>query len=196
MPRARHYVNPKETGVPCFVTTTALDFAHVFHRPEIRDEMVRVIARECRLARAALYAYVVMPHHIHMIVRPHETKTTSHFMNVFKRESSRTIMPLLTPAEIARFGEQRGLNGNTFWQRSFSSIVITSEAMAGQKAEYIHQNPVRAGYAETPEAYRWSSASLYLQGVLDEAHGLELSALPDSLKPEELGDCERELGEA
>ncbi|MFI5386495.1 MAG: hypothetical protein ACHQ50_10290 [Fimbriimonadales bacterium] len=71
MGQYKHYVNCKDPGLPLFITTTVLDFVHAFHRAEPRDAMVFAIAHECKVARATLYGYVVMPHHVHLLVRPH-----------------------------------------------------------------------------------------------------------------------------
>src|SRR4051812_29470269 len=105
--RYRHYHNTPEPGVTLFITTTVLDFVHAFRRPEPRDQMVLFIARECRLARAALYAYAVMPHHIHMVVRLHETMNGPRFMMVFKRQTGEAISKFLTEAELRQFDQQR-----------------------------------------------------------------------------------------
>ncbi len=182
MARYRHYRNPKQAGVPVFVTTTVLDFIHAFHREQVRDAMVFHLLRECRLQKAVLYGYVVMPHHLHLLLRPAPDDSISAFMKLFKPNTSREILKLLTPAETAMFDEQRGLNGNTFWQRSFRSIVIESEEMLQQKVAYIHQNPVRAGYVETEEDYRWSSARGYLSGLVSETSGIDYVRAADSLK--------------
>jgi hypothetical protein len=41
--------------------------------------------------------------------------------------------------------------------------------MAWQKLEYIHQNPVKAGFVEKPEDYLYSSARNYygIKGLID-----------------------------
>jgi putative transposase len=186
----RHYRNSDQCGQTMFITTTVLDFVHAFHREDVRDAMVFGIAQECRLARAALYAYVVMPHHVHLLVRMHETMNVRQFMNVFKRESSRAIVRLLSEGELEQFEQQRGLNGNTFWQRSFRSIVVEGEQMFWQKTGYIHANPVEAEYAERPEDYRWSSAGLIVRGLLSFESGLPYDAVVESLRPISGGACE------
>lgn len=168
----KHWVNCKEPGVTLFITTTVLDFVHAFHRPEIRDEMVLQIARECRLARAALYGYVVMPHHIHLVARMHEKMNGPDFMRVFKRRTGDGIRKLLSETELRQFDQQIGLNGNTFWKYSFRSVVIENEDMFWQKMEYTHYNPVVAGYSESPELYPWSSAQLVVAGHLSMDAGL------------------------
>jgi REP element-mobilizing transposase RayT len=181
MARYRHYRNPKDLGVPLFITTTVLDFVHAFYSKEARDAMVFAIARECRILRATLYGYVVMPHHVHLLIRPHPKMNGPQFMQVFKKKSGEAIVKLLGEAELHQFDQQRGLNGNTFWQYSFRSIVIESERMFWQKMNYIHMNPVEAGYVETPEAFRWSSARLVGEGLLSHESGLAYDEVVKSL---------------
>jgi putative transposase len=177
----KHYRNSKEPGVPLFVTTTVLDFVHAFRRPEIRDAMVRLLASECRRMQAALYGYAVMPHHLHLLVRPRDDMNGPQFMQVLKKKSGEAILPRLTLEERREFDQQRGLNGNTFWKYSYRSVVVRDEAMYEQKMHYIHQNPVLAGYVEAPEDYRWSSARLVMQDLLDRELGLSYEAVVRSV---------------
>jgi putative transposase len=55
------------------------------------------------------------------------------------------------------------------WQEGFHPQLIGSETMLQQKIEYLHYNPVRAGLAEKPEDWLYSSARNYagLPAVLD-----------------------------
>jgi putative transposase len=182
MARYRHYENSKEPGVTLFITTTVLDFVHAFRRDEPRTAMALEIALECKLLRARLYGYVVMPHHVHMVVGMHEKMNGPRFMRHLKRESSPSILKLLTEEELRAFDEQRGLNGNTFWKYSFRSIVLESEAMFWQRMNYLHMNPVKAGYVESPEDYRWSSARLVVAGHLCLEKGLPYEAVVRSLQ--------------
>lgn len=45
------------------------------------------------------------------------------------------------------------------------SQIIQGDAMLRLKVEYIHNNPVRRGYVDAPEHWRWSSAQNYLRGT-------------------------------
>jgi len=103
-------------------------------------------------------------------------------MEKFKPNTGDAVARILSPSELSQFDQQRGLNGNTFWQRSFRGLQIESEAMFWQKAGYIHNNPVEAGYVTEPERYCWSSASLYLKGGLSRETGLSYDAVVDSLR--------------
>jgi putative transposase len=59
------------------------------------------------------------------------------------------------------------------WQERFASFIM-DETHCLVAARYIELNPVRAGLAETPEGYAWSSAQAHLRGEDD---GLVKAAL-------------------
>ena len=48
------------------------------------------------------------------------------------------------------------------WKRNSLSIELSSVKVFQQKLNYIHYNPVKAGLCNLPEAYRYSSAWLYV----------------------------------
>jgi len=60
-------------------------------------------------------------------------------------------------------------------------VVIESEEMFWQKMEYMHLNPVKAGYVECAEDYRSSSARLVLAGKLSRQTGLACDDVVKSL---------------
>jgi hypothetical protein len=48
-----------------------------------------------------------------------------------------------------------------FWQEGSHAEMVFSEAVMREKLEYIHQNPVKRGYVDVPEHWRYSSARDY-----------------------------------
>jgi putative transposase len=54
------------------------------------------------------------------------------------------------------------------WQEGSHPEVIVSERILEQKLLYMHYNPVRRGYVENPEDWRYSSARNYagMEGLL------------------------------
>lgn len=50
---------------------------------------------------------------------------------------------------------------NQFWQHGNHPIELYDSQMLEQKLEYIHNNPVKHGFANSQEAYNWSSALDY-----------------------------------
>ena len=61
------------------------------------------------------------------------------------------------------------------WQEGFHPKQITSDEMFRQKVEYIHYNPVKRGYVELPEYWRYSSAGDILSG---EAGPISIEPVP------------------
>ena len=51
-----------------------------------------------------------------------------------------------------------------FWIEGFHPELIQGHDMMKQKVNYIHENPVRAGYVEKAEDWIYSSASNYING--------------------------------
>jgi hypothetical protein len=66
------------------------------------------------------------------------------------------------------------LNSNNddfqLWQQNNHPLVLNNPEIAHQKLDYIHYNPVEAGFVLLPEDYLYSSAKDYYtttKGLLD-----------------------------
>ncbi len=81
-----------------------------------------------------------MPDHVHLLLTP-TAKTISEAMNLIKGGFSRRL-------------------ASTFpvWQRGFADHLVQSADDFTTRRDYIHQNPVRAHLATSPELYPYSSA--------------------------------------
>ena len=55
------------------------------------------------------------------------------------------------------------------WEEGSHPQLIESETVMRQKLDYIHQNPVKRGYVDLPEHWRYSSARNYLgqEGLIE-----------------------------
>ena len=55
------------------------------------------------------------------------------------------------------------------WQEGIQPKLIQNDAMMKDKIEYIHNNPVKRGYVDEAQHWRYSSARDYegLKGLLD-----------------------------
>ena len=69
--------------------------------------------------------------------------------------------------------QQIGLNGRSFWKRSFRFTVLATPKVFWQKVRYTHLNPVRAGYRDREEDYPWSSKRFWEAGLWSEDAGLD-----------------------
>lgn len=60
-------------------------------------------------------------------------------------------------------------NDFQLWQHNYHPIELDSNKLIDQKLDYIHHNPVKAGFVNRPEHYLFSSARNYagLQAVIE-----------------------------
>jgi putative transposase len=107
-----------------------------------------------------LHAFVVMPNHFHLILTVPEGATLERAMQFIKGGFSYQAGKLL------------GVR-HAIWQKSFVDRRVRDCAELEKYTTYIHQNPVKAGLADTAERYRYSSLNPAF--VMDE--------LPQRLKP-------------
>jgi putative DNA methylase len=91
-----------------------------------------------------LHSYVVMPNHVHLLVTP--AVPVSKLMHSLKCFTAREANRLL------------GLTGTSFWQDESYDRLVRDAAEFRRIVRYIEWNPVNAGLAAGPEAFRWSSA--------------------------------------
>ena len=63
----------------------------------------------------------------------------------------------------------KGDRAYQFWQEGSHPEWIQNDEMMRQKVNYIHENPVKRGYVDLPEHWRYSSARNYLgqSGLLE-----------------------------
>jgi len=110
-----------------------------------------------------LWAYVLMPEHVHVIVRPYrEEYSVSKILNSMKQPVSRRATNHLrrhNPEGLKELATGQKARPYRFWQpgggydRNIAGVPALQAAI-----EYIHANPVRRGLVESPTDWEWSSA--------------------------------------
>ena len=103
--------------------------------------------------RVEIWAYCLMPNHVHMIAVPESEEGLRAAIGEAHRRYTRHI----------NFRE--GWRGY-LWQGRFASFPMDERYLL-IAAKYIELNPVRAGMVEEPWEYRWSSAWAHIRGVDD-----------------------------
>jgi REP element-mobilizing transposase RayT len=98
-------------------------------------------------ARIHLHAIVVMPDHVHILLSPLRDEKGWPFPLV-------DILQCLKSATAHRINKLLGISGPVWEEESFDHVLRSDESLK-EKAEYIRQNPVRAGLVQRPEKYRW-----------------------------------------
>lgn len=162
-----------ETNLPHFMTCTVLHWIPVFTRPDtvhILLDSLRHMSRD----GFKLYAWVALENHIHLIAQSNDLRRD---MARFKSYTAKQILIYLESEGVKRVLDQlafykkahKGDRAYQFWQEGGHPEWIQNEVILRQKIEYIHANPVKRGYVDLPEHWRYSSARDYLgqQGLID-----------------------------
>lgn len=98
-------------------------------------------------SRIHLHAMVVMPDHVHLLLRPLRDENSWPFPLV-------DILQCFKGATAHRINKMLGTSGPVWEEESFDHVLRSDESLK-QKCEYIQQNPVRAKLVRRPEEYRW-----------------------------------------
>jgi len=165
MPRSRYRV--VEPGSPHFLTATINHWLPVFTRPETVEVVLdswRFLQRE---AGFVLFGYVILENHLHLIaasddlsrdMQRFKSYTAKGIIDSLERQGARRLLELL--AWLKR--DYKTESQYQVWEEGSHPQRIESEAVMRQKLDYIHQNPVKRGYVDRPEHWRYSSARDYL----------------------------------
>ncbi len=129
-----------------------------------------------------LYAYVILENHIHLVA---EAPDLSGCMQSFKQYTARRLIALAESTgkewQLHQFDyckkAYKDRSRYQVWQEGVHPQLIQGDDMLRQKMVYIHNNPVRRGYVDRPEHWRYSSARNYECG---DHSVFEIDALPRS----------------
>jgi REP element-mobilizing transposase RayT len=112
-----------------------------------------------------LLAFVVMPNHVHVVLRPLEEKNGEQIKPAdSKANDAPRYIPLhritqsLKGYTAREANRQLGRTGQTFWQEESYDHWVRDEAELGRIITYVESDPVRSGLVTRPEEWRWSSA--------------------------------------
>jgi putative transposase len=114
---------------------------------------INLVAMIKERAGVDVWAYCLMPNHVHLVVVPKRPDSLCHLFRNAHREYAR------------RINEREGWQGH-LWQERFHSFVM-DEAHLMATVRYVELNPVRAGLCDRPNDWRWSSVHAHLKGQND-----------------------------
>ena len=126
------------------------------HRPTFftsQDRRVYLDLVRTNLADTGLHllSYCLMSNHVHLVAQPDAADSLA---VLFRRVHGR----------YAQYLNARRRRSGHLWQNRFFSCPLASDAHLWTALRYVERNPVRAGLADRPEAYPWSSARAHLTG--------------------------------
>jgi len=160
--KLKHYDNDGRARFITFCTHKRLPLLTNNKFRQIIIDSFKLIREEYNLK---LIAYVIMPEHIHLVILPSDDTLIGGVIGNIKKAFARKIHKLLSSNNsdlIHKLTVTR--NGNkrfALWQRRCYDHNCRSENSLWQKIDYCHNNPVKRGLVQTPEAWQWSSYRWY-----------------------------------
>jgi putative transposase len=158
------------TDHPYFLTLTVVGWIDVFTRKIYNDKIIESLMFCVNHKGLEIFAYVIMPSHVHLVVRSLAGNLPG-IIRDFKSFTAKEIIKLIEnePGESRREWllymfkfHARNYKRNKqyiFWQKTNHSIELSYPEIMNQKIEYIHNNPVEAGYVTEPEKWNYSSVN-------------------------------------
>lgn len=151
-----------------FLTFQVVGWVDVFSRQCYRDLIIDNLDY-CRNNKGLnLHAYVIMTNHIHLVVS-HRNKDLSGWVRDFKKHIAKEVFKMIDEVNESRREWMRIVFSHhgkysprnvlkQFWTQENHAVELYNNDLMDTRVNYIHQNPVRAGWVQNAEDYLYSSA--------------------------------------
>jgi len=137
-------------GYPHHVTQRGNRRLPTFFSDDDYEAYLALMAEQCAACGVAIWAWCLMPNHVHLIAVPKTAEALARAVGEAHRRYTR------------RINFREGWRGY-LWQGRFGSFVMQRRhALAAVR--YVERNPVRAGLVRRAWAWPWSSARAHVQG--------------------------------
>jgi len=168
---SRHYKIRNQSKL-YFLSFATVNWIDVFIRPVYKDIVVDSLNYCIEQKGLEVYAWCIMSSHVHLIIGT-QGNPMEDIIRDLKRHTAKAILKAIAEngQESRRewmlwlFGRAGKRNSNNqqyqFWQQHNQPIELNTNFLLDQKLNYIHQNPVEAGFVREPEDYPYSSATDY-----------------------------------
>ena len=151
-----------------YLTFSCFQRRPFLNRDRTRGWMVDAIALTRERHQLDLWAWVIMPEHVHLLLHPREADyNISAILSTLKQPVSKRAI-LFVNQEAPAFAkwmldrQPNGKETQRFWQRGGGyDHNLWTPAKVWEKIDYMHANPVRRGLVERADDWKWSSYGDY-----------------------------------
>lgn len=170
-------------GIPHHITQRGNRRLTTFFQDEDYQAYIALMAEWCHKCQVEIWAYCLMPNHVHLIAVPKTEEGLRRGIGEAHRRYSR------------RINFREGWRGH-LWQGRFSSFPM-DELHLLAAARYVENNPLRANLVPEPSLWPWSSARAHLakqdDALVKVAPLLEMVGDWGKFLAEEDGDSEKSI---
>ncbi|MBR1137581.1 MULTISPECIES: transposase [Bradyrhizobium] len=137
-------------GLPHHVTQRGNGRARTFFGDDDYALYRDLLATHCQAADVAVWAWCLMPNHVHLILVPSDADGLRRALSRVHRVYAGII-------------QARRKRSGHFWQGRFGAVAM-DEAHLAAALRYVSLNPVRARLVTRAQDWAWSSTRAHLRG--------------------------------
>lgn len=161
-----------DQSYPHFVSFSVVHWIDLFTRPVYQEVIVDSLEYCQKNKGLIVYAWCIMTNHIHLIIGTRD-KPMQDILRDFKSFTSRKLKEMIENNRsesrkkwmlwMMRNSGVRNSNNDEWqlWQQNNNPVELSTNKMVDQRLDYLHQNPVKAGFVFKPESWVYSSAVDY-----------------------------------
>ena len=154
-----------EIGEVFFWTATINNWQHLLKEDGFKEVIIQSLRTLSERGLADIFAFVIMPNHIHLIWRTNSLNGKETVQASFLKFTAHTFKKMLSGenAELSKYAVDAHNKKYEFWQRDSLAVHLYSRQVMLQKLHYIHLNPLASHWnlANNPWDYYYSSARYY-----------------------------------
>jgi len=157
-----------------FLTCTILHWLPLFTNKESVQIVIDSFKYLQKHDNLTIFAYVILENHLHLVassddigksMQKFKSYSAYRLLELLKEQNAKTLLTQLA------FHKKAHKTHTTYqvWEEGFHPKLIQSEKMMIEKIKYIHHNPVKRGYIDEAEHWRYYSARDYkgIDGLLE-----------------------------
>jgi putative transposase len=159
-----------EIGELFFWTATINNWQNLLLNDSYKQIIINSLTYLSAKQKLDVFAFVIMPNHIHLIWRINEMNGKETTQGSFLKYTAHEFKKLLlsnNDAALNDFAVKAANKKYEFWQRDSLAIHLYSKQVAFQKLDYIHANPLSGKWQLVTDMcdYKYSSAKFYEEGI-------------------------------
>lgn len=169
-----------DAAYPHFITSTIVHWIPVFCRDDYFRVLVDSLAYCAKSKGVHIHGYVLMPNHFHAVLSQQDGNLTGTIRDIKTYTSKIIAKKLLEDKRMLWLNAMQRAGGSSsnvsVWQSHYHPEQVHTASFLKQKIEYMHNNPVRAGFVVDQCDWKYSSAGFYLKDL-----GSEVPLVPIDL---------------
>ena len=164
-----------------FWTATINKWQKLLEKDSYKDVIIDSLAHLSKSGNADVFAFVIMPNHMHLIWRINKKNGTESTQNSFLKYTAHAFKKMLKNEDdykLSKYWVNASNKEYEFWQRDSLAVPLYTRDIAYQKLHYIHANPVKGRWDLVEDLcdYKYSTAKFYEMGINEFAFIKDLRA--------------------